>query len=132
MMQNSRGLWRHYAYVLLLHLLSQGPFLYLSLPLSRVSPSLSFIVALLSHSPTHYCSGWSRIINFRIMPMQRFSSSSSFCGVNRKGAKKHRWTTKTVLNTCSLRLFNISKLFWFRNGFWSDWCISACVSNFVF
>lgn len=45
--------------------------------------SLFFMMALLSRSPTHYCSGWSRIINFRIMPMQRFSTLNSFCGLDR-------------------------------------------------
>lgn len=39
--------------------------------------------------------------------MQRFLSSSSFCGVNRKGAKKLCWTTKTVLNVVSFQVYGI-------------------------
>lgn len=55
--------------------LSLSLFLHLSPPLPHCAPLSVFMVALLSCSPTHHCSGWSRIINFRIMPMQRFSTA---------------------------------------------------------
>lgn len=55
---------------------SQGLFLQL---LFSVPLSLCFYDGIISPPPSCYCWGRSRIINLRIMPMQRLFSSSFFC-----------------------------------------------------